>query len=169
MSIAKALLTDIYQMNKLVNSAYRGEDSKKGWTTEADLLDGVRTDEDGLSGLITKPGAVFLKYTRDENILQGCVYLEKQNNKMHLGMLSVLPGEQAKGIGKKLLSEAEKYSTDQQCSIIEITVISVRNELIAWYEKNGYVRTGNSKPFPGDNKFGVPKMPLEFIVMQKKI
>lgn len=169
MSITKALLHDIFQMSALINDAYRGEESKKGWTTEADLLDGIRTDENTLSELMTSPDTVFLKYSSDENIIQGCVYLEKQNNKMYLGMLSVSPGEQAKGIGKKLLSEAEKYSIAQQCSIIEITVISVRNELIGWYEKQGYVRTGHTKPFPTDNKFGIPRMPLEFIVMQKKI
>src|SRR5665213_1666485 len=165
MRIEEASLSDVSQMNELINRAYRGEESKKGWTTEADLLSGIRTNEDALSELLTKPGAAFLKCTSEENMLQGCVYLEKQNNKMYLGMLSVLPDEQAKGIGKKLLSEAEKYATDKQCSLIEITVISVRDELIVWYEKQGYVRTGDTKPFPTDNKFGIPRMPLRFIVM----
>ena len=116
MNISKATLEDIPHLVSLINSAYRGEHSKKGWTTEADLLDGLRTDEDSLEKMISKQDAVILKVCNKDNILQGCVYLERKKNKMYLGMLTVSPLEQARGIGKKLLFAAEKYATDQKCS-----------------------------------------------------
>jgi ribosomal protein S18 acetylase RimI-like enzyme len=169
MNISKATFTDIPQLVILINSAYRGEHSKKGWTTEADILGGLRTDADSLEKMMDKQGAVILKFCNKENVLQGCVYLEKKENSMYLGMLTVSPLEQAKGIGKKLLFAAEKYACDQKCSIVEMTVISIRHELIAWYQKHGYYRTGETKLFPSDEKFGIPKQPLEFIVMRKEV
>jgi ribosomal protein S18 acetylase RimI-like enzyme len=169
MKTSKATLQDIPQLVVLINSAYRGDSSKKGWTTEADLLDGIRTDAGSLEQMITRMDAVILQSFNENNILQGCVSLEKRQDKMYLGMLTVSPLLQAKGIGKQLLIEAEKYAKEQRCSIIEMTVISVRTELIAWYQKHGYNNTGETKPFPDDIKFGIPKQPLEFIVMQKEI
>ena len=167
MSINKATIQDIPQLVTLINSAYRGEHSKKGWTTEANLLDGVRTDPDSLEKMMAKENAVILKYSDEANVVQGCVYLEERDRKMYLGMLTVSPLLQAKGIGKKLLVQAEKYAEDKKCSTVEMTVISVRDELIKWYEKYGYRKTGETKPFPSDPKFGIPKQPLEFIVMEK--
>ena len=167
--LQKATLQDIPQLEILINSAYRGDSSKKGWTTEADLLDGIRTDSESLKEMISKEGSVILKWVGGNNLLQGCVYLEKRGNRMYLGMLTVSPMLQAKGIGKQLLVKAEEYAQSQECSIIEMTVISVRAELIAWYKKHGYKDTGEKKPFPNEVKFGIPKRPLEFIVMQKEI
>lgn len=169
MITVQATLHDVPQLEALINSAYRGESSKKGWTTEADLLDGIRTDADSLKEMIGKRDALILQSFNENNLLQGCVYLEKRQNKMYLGMLTVSPMFQDKGIGKQLLFEAEKYAQSQGCSFIEMTVISIRTELIEWYKKYGYKDTGEKKPFPNDVKFGIPKQPLEFIVMQKKI
>jgi len=169
MIVQKATLQNIPQLEILINSAYRGDSSKKGWTTEADLLDGIRTDVDSLKEMISRSGAIILQSFTEHNLLQGCVYLEKRKNKMYLGMLTVSPMLQAKGIGKQLLIEAEKYAQSQECSLIEMTVISVRTELIEWYKKHGYKDTGEKRPFPNDIKFGIPKQPLEFIVMQKEI
>jgi len=167
--ITQATLSDVPELNVLINSAYRGESSKQGWTTEADLLDGVRTDSENLAEMINKNDALILQSFNKNNILQACVYLEKKQHIMYLGMLTVSPLEQSKGIGKQLLCEAEKYAEQQMCNIVEMTVISLRKELIAWYEKRGYNNTGETKPFPNDIKFGVPKQPLEFIIMQKEI
>ena len=169
MKIRRATPEDIPELVILINSAYRGDSSKKGWTTEADLLDGIRTDADSLRHMINKTDAVILQSFDESNNLQGCVYLEKRENKMYLGMLTVSPLEQAKGIGKLLLAEAEKHAADERCNFIEMTVISLRTELIAWYQKHGYNKTGETKPFPDDIRFGIPKQPLEFIVMQKEI
>lgn len=159
---------DIPALNRLVNSAYRGESSKKGWTTEADLLSGIRTDEPGLTTMIQNPNAIILLYKEDAQLL-GCVYLEKKSDELYLGMLTVSPEAQAKGIGKNLLTAAELIARNQHCSAITMTVITVRHELIAWYERRGYRSTGEIKPFPNDPSFGLPKQPLEFTVMRKEI
>jgi ribosomal protein S18 acetylase RimI-like enzyme len=167
--ISEATPKDIYALSQLVNSAYRGEGSKQGWTTEADLLDGIRTDEHGIEAMIAKPGAAVLKYEQ-ENVLYGCVYLEKQANEVYLGMLTVAPHLQNSGIGKQLLAAAESYARTHQCSSIVMSVISVRSELIQWYERHGYRKTGETKPFPmHDQRFGIPKQHLEFLILEKKL
>lgn len=169
MPISEASLQDIPELERLINNAYRGEHSKKGWTTEADLLGGLRIDADSLEDIMHHENAVILKYCNKENIIEGCVYLERNADKMYLGMLTVSPEKQTQGIGKQLLFAAEKHAALSKCSSVEMTVISVRYELIKWYEKHGYYKTGKTKPFPGDTKFGVPKQPLEFIVLQKDL
>jgi ribosomal protein S18 acetylase RimI-like enzyme len=164
-----ATLSDISLLSKLVNSAYRGESSKKGWTTEADLLGGQRTDETGLRNMIETPGAAILTYTNADQQLVGCVYLQQKPAGLYLGMLTVSPELQGAGIGKQLLRAAESYGKEKGCTDIFMTVISVRHELIAWYERHGYQRTGETQPFPTDPAFGLPKQPLEFIVLKKPL
>lgn len=160
---------DAPELDALVNSAYRGDSSHQGWTTEADLLDGTRTDAAAIEEIINKPGFSILKYVEDGKIL-GCVELHKENEKLYLGMLSVLPHLQGKGIGKKLLKAAEEEAKMQKCNSIFMTVISVRNELIDWYVRHGYINTGEHKPFAfNDPRFGQPKKQLEFVVLEKLI
>lgn len=167
--ILKAVLADAQTLNQLVNSAYRGDTSREGWTTEADLLDGTRIDEAAMRDLIEKPGTVILTY-REAGELLGCVELRMQDNKLYLGMLSVKPDTQGKGIGKKLMLAAEDYARQQNIKAIFMTVISVRNELIDWYIRHGYRLTGERKPFVvPDSRWGVPKKELEFVVLEKKI
>jgi ribosomal protein S18 acetylase RimI-like enzyme len=167
-SISKAALADIPQLNVLVNSAYRGETSKKGWTTEADLLGGIRTDEEVLASIISKENSVLLKYVSEEGSIDACVNLVQHNDKIYLGMLTVNPAIQGKGLGKILLQASETHAKETGCHAIHMTVISLRKELISWYERHGYKDTGERKPFPKDDpKFGLPKTELEFIVMEK--
>jgi ribosomal protein S18 acetylase RimI-like enzyme len=167
--ISKAILSDAPSINKLVNSAYRGDSSKQGWTTEADLLDGTRIDEAALLDLIQKPDTTIMTYKEGDTLL-GCVELRKDGAKLYLGMLSVQPDTQGKGIGKKLLAEAETYARAQGCEKIYMTVISVRQELIDWYVRHGYQLTGEKKPFiVPDSRWGLPKQPLEFVVLEKQI
>ena len=158
---------DVAAIALLVNSAYRGDSSKKGWTTEADLLDGSRTDQASLIKMIETPGSVILKCNDKDGQLQGCVYLHKKQDKLYLGMLTVSPELQARGIGKQLLAAAETRAKQTGCTGITMTVISFRHELIAWYERHGYQQTGETQPFPSDPAFGLPKQPLHFIVMEK--
>ena len=170
LTITIAANEDIAQIEKLVNSAYRGDSSRKGWTTEADLLDGIRTNKDVLSGMINRGDSIVLKCNNAKNQLLGCVYLQKKEEKLYLGMLTVAPDIQAQGIGKKLLQASEEYAQTQQCTAITISVISLRQELIKWYERRGYKATGERKPFPSnDPRFGLPKQQLEFIVMEKQL
>ena len=167
--IKPALESDIAALNMLVNSAYRGESSKAGWTTEADLLGGIRTDEAGLKALMQAPGAFILKYFENDSIL-GCVYLKEEDHKLYLGMLTVAPTFQNKGIGKMLLAATEEEAHKRNCTAIFMSVISIRTELIHWYKKHGYYDTGITKPFPvNDPSFGIPKQPLEFIILEKKL
>jgi len=170
MSITIASQQDIPELVALLNSAYRGEDSKKGWTTEADMVGGdLRTDENHMKELMEQPDAIFLKYTNDQNKIEGCVYLHKrQPYKLYLGMLSVSPLLQAKGIGKKLMIAATDYARGLACSAIYMRVISIRYELIAWYERQGYYKTGETQPFPND-KFGTATQPIEFVVLQREL
>jgi N-acetylglutamate synthase-like GNAT family acetyltransferase len=167
--ILKAGIEDAKALDVLVNSAYRGETSKQGWTTEADLLDGTRIDEAGLTELIKKPGTTVLVY-KEANAILGCVELRKEGDKLYLGMLSVKPDRQGKGIGKKLLVAAEVNARQLQCSEIYMTVISIRKELIDWYLRHGYRLTGEKKPFIlPDKRWGIPKQELEFVVLEKLI
>ncbi len=167
--ILPSQLEDIPALVKLVNSAYRGESSKKGWTTEADLLDGSRTDAADLIAVLQSTTDRILKYCDTSNRIVACVHLQEQKQKIYLGMLTVSPELQAGGIGKLLLAAAEQYAKDRHAESIMMTVISVRKELIEWYERRGYKRTGETKPFPHDPRFGIPKQELVFIVLEKKL
>lgn len=155
---------------ELVNSAYRGETSKQGWTTEADLLGGQRTDAASLAALISRPGGVFLVVPRDGAFV-ACVHLKQEGDHAYLGMLTVRPDLQAAGLGRKLLEAAEDWARREWgVSRIEMTVIDKRPELIAWYERRGYRDTGRREPFPHDEKFGVSKVgDLTFVVLEKRL
>jgi ribosomal protein S18 acetylase RimI-like enzyme len=169
MPVTKANCDDAAALNVLVNSAYRGETSKKGWTTEADLLDGRRIDESTLSSYFDDPNIIILKNTESNGQLTGCVYLEIQTPKLYVGMFSVLPELQDKGIGRALLLAAEDYAKQLHCHSLTMTVISIRRELISWYERRGFKATGEIKPFHHDKKFGEPRQPIDLLVMEKNI
>lgn len=167
--VSPATPNDIPALNQLVNSAYRGDTSRRGWTTEADLLGGIRTTEATLQELFDTPNALILRYVK-ENQLLGCVYLEQKATRLYLGMLTVSPELQGGGIGRQLLEAAEAVARDRQCHAVTMTVIPLRTELLAWYERRGYQRTGTEHPFPDDpERFGKPNVPLSFIELEKII
>jgi GNAT superfamily N-acetyltransferase len=167
--IIPATLDDVSALDVLVNSAYRGESGKQGWTTEADLIEGTRTDVNGLTEILKTPGTTILKYVENEKIL-ACVELVREENKLYLGMLTVSPLLQGKGIGKELLHAAEREALKQNCNAVFMQVISVRKELIDWYLRHGYVDTTKRNPFLTSHpRLGQPKQPLEFVVLEKKI
>lgn len=167
--IAKAVAEDIASLNTLINSAYRGEFSKKGWTTEAHLLEGSRTTEAELLEIIQDDSNTILKYSDNGKII-GCVLLKAKANELYLGMLTVSPDLQNSGVGKKLLQEAEVFAAEMHLPKIIMTVISVREELIAWYKRNGYVDTGAREPFPVSDVFNpTTQEDLEFMVLEKVV
>jgi ribosomal protein S18 acetylase RimI-like enzyme len=167
--ITIATLEDISALEKLINSAYRGETSKQGWTTEANLLEGKRITEAELTEIIKNKENTILKYTDNEQII-GSVLLVNKGNKLYLGMLTVSPELQNSGIGKNLLQEAEVHALALGLPKIVMTVISIREELIAWYNRHGFVDTGVREPFPlNDTDAIIVHQPLEFIVMEKII
>ena len=169
MSITPATPADIPALVTLVNSAYRGGSGQRGWTHEAHLIDGSRTDAAGIGELLHSPGATLLKYTSSAGALLGCVYLQEETGKLYLGLLSVLPAQQNSGIGKQLLAAADDYARRRHCTCIQITVITARPELLAWYERHGYRRTGELQPFHAGEKFGIQKQALELAVLEKPV
>lgn len=168
-----AEVSDAAALVALVNSAYRGPSSRAGWTTEADLLGGQRTDEAALREFLTAPTAIRLMLTvRTNDALLACVQLERRGETAYLGMLTVSPPHQAGGIGRRLLEAAEEtVRLRWEARAVEMTVIAQRVELIAWYERRGYRRTGDTAPFPyGDPRFGLPqRTDLHFVVLRKPL
>jgi len=167
--ITKSTLQDIPALTILINSAYRGETSKKGWTTEANLLEGKRTNEEELTETLRNPKNTILKFTDNDTIIGSVLLIEKEHQ-LYLGMLTVSPELQNSGIGKKLLAEAENHAKALGLSSIIMTVISVREELVAWYKRHGYVDTGEREAFPeSEIHVTISEKPLEFIYLEKKI
>src|SRR5579863_5424039 len=163
MSIRPATIEDIPELVRLVNSAYRGEG---GWTGESHLIGGPRTGAADVEELMREPGGMLVT-DWEEGELAGCVYLKKEGEKLYLGMLSVWPAMQGAGIGKRLMAAAAGYAAEHGCLVIRITVISVREELIAWYERHGFRRTGEVERFHAGDRFGTIKQPLELAVLEK--
>ncbi len=169
-NISIATPADIPAIKNLLNSAYRGESSKQGWTTEAYLIGGEqRTNEDQLLQTMQLPGSIFLKYTNHQNEIIGCVNLQQHQQKLYLGMFAVSPHLQGGGIGKQLLVAAEEWAKHLQCTSIYMSVISVREELINWYKRYGYEETGERKLFQEDEITGKHLQLLEFMMMEKKL
>jgi GNAT superfamily N-acetyltransferase len=157
---------DIYSIISLVNSAYRGESGKQGWTTEADLLDGQRTDQDEINRLLTAQDSLIL-LAEIEGELVASVHLEKHQEGAYFGMLAVRPHWQNQGIGKTVIATAESIAKQQwKADKMLMTVITLRHELIDFYGRCGYLRTGRTIPFPTSEKFGIQKVPgliLEYL------
>jgi GNAT superfamily N-acetyltransferase len=168
---------DVPAVFDLVESAYRGERSKAGWTTEADLLDGQRTDADEVAAIVAAPNKLLVLATdtatgadASADLIACCVIERRDNGRAYFGSFAVRPGMQGGGIGKGLLAEAERIARDDwACSVVEMTVIAQREDLIAWYVRRGYAVTGETRPFPyGDPRFGLPRRDdLHFAVLEK--
>jgi ribosomal protein S18 acetylase RimI-like enzyme len=163
---------DVPAIVSLVESAYRGEASRAGWTTEADLLDGQRTDAAAVAEALGTEGSAML-VAEAGGLLAGCCKLERHPDAtVFFGMFSVPPGRQGQGWGSAILAEAERLAReDWGARTMMMTVLAQRPDLIAWYERRGYRRTGESRPFPYENtRFGVPKRPgLSFAVLAKPL
>jgi ribosomal protein S18 acetylase RimI-like enzyme len=172
LSFRTASVDDIPALIALVESAYRGDASRAGWTTEADMLDGQRIDAEGLQESISTIDSRIVLAEKNSDILACCHIQKQKNGTGYFGMFSVRPGLQGSGIGKALLLEAERQTReDFLCKRIEMTVIDIRESLIAFYERRGYVRTGIHKPFPyGDARYGIPKREdLRFEILAKDL
>ena len=163
MRVRPAEPPDVDAIVALVESAYRGDASRAGWTTEADLLDGQRTDADEVRDALP-----HLLVTDD---LTACCVLEPRGSSGYFGMFAVSPGLQGRGVGSRLLAAAEERARALGLKTVEMTVLSARSELIAYYERRGYRPTGETKPFPyGNERFGKPRTPnLEFVVLRKAL
>lgn len=166
-----ASAADVAAIVSLVQSAYRGESGLRGWTTESHLLDGQRTDAADVAALIERPDSRVL-LAEVEGQLQASCHVEREGESAYFGMFAVNPTGQGRGLGKQMLAAAERVARDDwQCRFMRMTVIEQRDELIAWYERRGYQRTGEYKPFPyGDERFGIPRRDdLRFEVLTKSL
>ncbi len=166
-----AVKADTDAVVRLVESAYRGESGRRGWTTESDLLDGRRTDAADVAEILARDGSRILLAECDHHLVASC-HVEQQGDAGYFGMFAVDPGEQSSGLGNWLLSAAERLARDQwHCRTMRMTVIEQRPDLIAWYERRGYERTGAYQPFPyGDERFGIPRRDdLRFVVLHKTL
>ena len=173
MIVRPATPADAPALVVLINQAYRGPAAPQAWTTEAHLLDGPRISEEHLREMTTaathsRP-AVLLKYADERGTIQGCVYLEPQGEALYLSTLAVAPEAPGQGVGRQLLAAAEDYARQHGCTHVEISVLSARPELVAWYERHGYQRTGHSEPFPDGLDFGQPRQPLVLLKLEKQI
>ncbi len=155
-----ATISEADSLAQFVNSAYRGEFAKTGWTTEADLLDGQRTDGESIKQIIEAPlNQIECAYSLKPESLIGCVHLIQEGSEtLYFGMLTVSPTMQGKGFGKILLNHIEQIAKSYGCKKIRITVIPSRKELIDYYKRRGFKETGRFEAFPTDPKFGIPKV-----------
>jgi ribosomal protein S18 acetylase RimI-like enzyme len=173
MMLSPAGPADLEAVAALVNAAYRGTDSIRGWTNEGDYIDGSRTSVDQLRDDLARPGTVLL-LVREEarESPMGCVLLEPAaDGAWYLGMLTIRPDLQANGAGRRLLEAAEAYAAGEGARRIRMTVVSIRDTLIAWYRRRGYEPTGEREPFPyDDERFGKPRVEgLDFVVLEKPL
>jgi ribosomal protein S18 acetylase RimI-like enzyme len=164
-----ARAADITALVALINSAYRGESSKQGWTTEADILDGIRIDEAGVKEIIEASDADLHCFFAPDGQLLSCVYLQTKPDCLYLGMLTVKPSLQAAGLGRHMLHYAEAHARQLGLPVIRMTVINTRTELIAWYERRGYSDTGQTEPWIDGIHVGRRKQDIYFKVLEKKI
>ena len=168
MTFRLATPADVPALHALIERAYRGEAARGGWTHEADLLGGQRTDPQALAAVIADPAQAMLVTGEP---IHGCVALTRLDDRAYLGMLTVSPDGQAQGLGRALLTAAEAHAGSWDVDRIEMTVICQRAELIAWYERRGYAQTGETRPFPMDDpRFGLPRRDdLAFVVLEKRL
>ena len=172
MKLERATDADLPALHRLIERAYRGDTARAGWSHEADLLDGQRTDPQTLAEMLADPASHLLLW-REHGEPAACVALtDKSHGTAYLGLLTVDPSRQADGLGRVLLAAAESWASQQLAAArVEMTVIVQRAELVAWYERRGYRLTGERRPFPyGDQRFGEPRRgDLEFAVLEKAL
>ncbi len=155
----------------LVESAYRGESSRAGWTTEADLLGGQRTDLAAVDDLIRAAGSQVLLLALDDEVVACCHLAREGSDTVYLGLFAVRPDAQSLGLGTAIVAEADRLAREWRARRIRMTVISARHDLLAWYHRLGFEPTGETEPFPyGDERFGIPTVPdLEFVVLERPV
>jgi ribosomal protein S18 acetylase RimI-like enzyme len=173
MNIAPATRTDLDDILTLVNAAYRGIGAKAGWTSENGIVSGTRVDAASVESLLAQERTVILIMRREADARPlGCIVVQlDEDATCELSMFAIHPNEQAAGYGRTLLTAAETYAYSHGARLAELTVVHVRDSLIAWYERQGYRRTGATKAFPyHDPSLGQPlRDDLHFVVLAKTI
>lgn len=172
LTIRPATDADAPALVALIRSAYRGEESRTGWTTEADLLDDERIDTAGVCGKISDPTTTVLAAVDADGALVACCEVQLRSNEAaYFGLFAVHPSLQAPGLGRRVLTAAERYAAQYGWSRMQMTVIAQRLELIAWYERRGYWVTSETRPFPYGAVVGggSSRTDLHFVVLEKSL
>ncbi len=158
-------------LQTLIHSAYRGDSGRAGWTHEADLLEGDRIDDAMIRGELADPATTVFVTEDSDGPLGCCVVTDRGDGTAYFGTFAVRPTAQGGGVGDALLRHAEAHAAAAGAARMEMTVVAQRVDLIAWYERRGYTRTGETRPFPyGDERFGRPQRDdLEFVVLAKAL
>ncbi|GAB2938072.1 GNAT family N-acetyltransferase [Rhodococcus aerolatus] len=171
LALRAAGTADVDAVVALVQSAYRGDPSRAGWTTEADLLAGQRTDAEAVAAEVADPALTVLLAERAGTLLACVQVADRGDGLAYVGGFAVRPGEQGAGVGRAVLAAAEEHARARGAGRVEMTVIAQRTELIAWYGRRGYAATGETRPFPyGQERFGVPlRDDLHFVVLAKDL
>lgn len=167
LTVRVADAADVDPLIALIHSAYRGPSGRDGWTSEADLIDGPRTTTELLAADLADPRITFLV----AGDMAGCAAVTLDGDTGLFGTFAVAPAGQGSGVGSVLLAAAEDHARAHGAVRMEMHVISVRTDLIAWYSRRGYASTGRTAPFPyGDERYGTPRRPdLQFSVLVKDL
>jgi ribosomal protein S18 acetylase RimI-like enzyme len=172
MVLERVSRADLAGVVELANAAYRGLGAEPGWSSESGMIEGSRLTLERLEeDLAAKPAAHLLVWREGSGgELLGTVWLEpKDGATWYLGLLTVRPAMQNRKLGRALLAAAEEYVRTRGGRKVRMTVVNVREALIAWYERRGYELTGETELFPyGDERFGRPlRGDLGFVVLEK--
>jgi ribosomal protein S18 acetylase RimI-like enzyme len=173
MLLSPAVEADYPAIIDLANLAYRGTGPSASWNIE-DFIEGQRLNESLLrEDLAAKPHAHLLTYRDDlDGPLLGTVWLDPAKDGVwYLGLLTIHPELQQRKLGRALLAAAEDFARQRGARKIQMTVVNVRDILIAWYERRGYTVTEETRPFPyNDERFGRPlRDDLHFVVLEKNL
>ncbi len=171
-SIRPAVFADVDKLVELIRSAYRGDASRAGWTSEADYVAGKRIDGVGVRTIISGLKSMMLVLVDDADDVIACCQLEDiSNRKAYFGTFAVRPHAQGVGLGRRLITEAERQAVVRYSSLtLEMTVLAQQDKLIAWYERLGFHRTGEIRPFPTDPVYARPlREDLYFVVLTKEL
>ena len=162
---------DADALAKLIQSAYRGDTSRAGWTSEADLVEGERISAAQVRTIISQGGSLIL-VAEDDGGIVGCCQVRNQGAGLaYFGTFAVSPRDQGAGLGRQLMAEAERQAlTAFAASRLEMTVLAQQDKLIAYYERRGFGRTGETRPFPADPRYARPlRDDLHFVVLVKAL
>lgn len=166
-----AALADVESLVRLIRSAYRGESSRQGWTSEADLVGGDRISAEQVLAMIEEPNSIMLVFDEGNSIIACCHVEDRGGNLAYFGTFAVAPTEQGVGLGRRVMAEAERSAVLRFGSaVLELAVLAQQEKLIAWYERLGFSRSGETRPFPADPEFARPlHNDLYFVVLSKNL
>lgn len=169
LNLGFASLDDVAEVAALIELAYRGPEAAKGWTSEAALLTGPRSSPAEIAQLIGDPDSRFVTARRGDRLI-GCALIQKRGDGAYFGMFAIQPGEQGTGLGKTMMAQCEMAARELWgARHLKLTVISLRDKLIAWYERRGFRQTGEREPFPFDSATGALRTDFDLIVLEKPL